>query len=564
MAQGGIKIGDLGPVRRAIAEAERTDESNAQNAINRFVELRRGFGDVLQSKRHHLLTGRRGTGKSTLLTVVRHELQADGSPVAVIDMEKYKGRPYPDVLIEILISLLDEVRPVVRVRSSLRDFRLRHKFNQSRKQLVQLLDDPQTMTNQIARSQHKRRGREINLSGRLGAQKSFGDLSATGAFSSNRSRSDEHMVRAEFERLKIERLRQLASRLSTELKEMVDGASKHQAIVFIDDFYYVKLEDQPDVLDYLQQVVKSTGIWLKIGGVGARMRPYRDGDPPTGMQPGQDIDVLTLDVTLNNFATAKEFLEAMMNGVLEPVKLDTDQLMTVTARDRMVLACGGAVARDYLTLTAAALDAATERVSRQRATTEATPVRIVTEDVNIAARERMNKKVNDDLELDAGADANELRERWRDICDFVRAQGNTAFILVRQEDIENASWGEEIRQLENLRLIHRIKDAVPNTPNWRGVKCIVFMIDLGQVANQRLMAAIPNFWMSTAEFDKLRRAEWVYAPQWSNKLAAANKKSQNSGSAEIGTQVSTHSSSSGNDLKVPTLFESSSEIDTAE
>jgi hypothetical protein len=222
--------------------------------------------------------------------------------------------------------------------------------------------------------------------------------------------------------------------------------------------------------------------------------------------------------------------------------------MTITARNRMVLACGGAVARDYLTLTAAALDAATERVRKKGATSDNTLISIETEDVNVAARERMNKKVNDDLELDAGADATHLRERWRDICDFARSQGNATFILVRQEDIENSSWGEEIRQLENLRLIHRIKDAVPNTPKWRGVKCVVFMIDLGQVANQRLMAAIPEFWKSTAEFDRLRRAEWVYSPKWLSRKAATDMKAQITQSG----------------LTAPTLFDSPSDMDDSD
>ena len=550
MVQNGIRIGDLGPVRRVIAEAERTDESNELDAIKRFVELRPGVGDVLQSKRHHLLTGRRGTGKSTLLTVARHELQDIGSPVAVIDMEKFKGRPYPDVLIEILISLLDEVRPKVRVRSPLSDLRLRRKFNRSRQQLVHLLDDPQRTTNRVVRSRQRGRGRDVELHGRLGAKHSMGEVSASGGLTANQLNTEQHTESAEFEKLKIDRLLQLANGLSKELKMMVNGAKEHQAIVFIDDFYYVKLDDQPDVLDYLQQIAKGTGIWLKIGGVGARMRPYRDGDPPTGMQPGQDMGELTLDVTLNNFATAKDFLEAMINRVLAPFELTTDQLMTFNARNRMVLACGGAVARDYLTLTASALDAATERVRRQGETSDDTLVRIEAEDVNIAARERMNKKVNEDLDLDAGADANRLRERWRDICDFARAQGNTAFILVRQEDIENSSWGEEIRQLENLRLIHRIKDAVPNTPNWRGVKCIVFLIDLGQVANQRLMAGIPDFWKSTAEFDKLRRAEWVYSPKWSSKRAAAENKTLGTGSVD--------------ESGAPTLFDSPDDIDDPE
>jgi hypothetical protein len=171
------------------------------------------------------------------------------------------------------------------------------------------------------------------------------------------------------------------------------------------------------------------------------MRPYRDGDPPIGMQPDQDMNTLSLDVTLNDFGTAKRFLEQMMDGVLQPIGLKSTHLMTDIARNRMVLACGGAVARDYLTLTSAALDAAVERLSKKSAPNTETVVKIEAEDVNLAARQRMNKKEDNDLNVDAGADASKLRARWRDICEFAQSMGNTAFVLVRQEDIDKAAWG---------------------------------------------------------------------------------------------------------------------------
>jgi hypothetical protein len=126
--------------------------------------------------------------------------------------------------------------------------------------------------------------------------------------------------------------------LAGELTNLVRGTSTERAVVFIDDFSYVRLDDQADVLDYLHQVVKNTGIWLKVGGVGTRMRPFRNADPPVGMQPSQDIDPLTIDVTLSDFSTAQRFLERMMDGILKPIEQSTARLFTETARTRMVLA----------------------------------------------------------------------------------------------------------------------------------------------------------------------------------------------------------------------------------
>jgi hypothetical protein len=528
----GVKYDELGPLRRALAEAARTDESNAEQTILRFVELRPGIKDTLCARRHHLLAGRRGTGKSTLLHVARQELREEGAPVAVIDMERFKGRPFPDVLIEILVALLDEIKPKVRLRSATADLRLRRRFKATRSELAVLLSDPQSLTNRLERGENASRNTSIGGSIDVGAaaENTRGSLSATAERS--RTSSTALYATAEYQEVKIERLQRMASRLAAELTNLVRGTKTERAVIFIDDFSYVQLDDQADVLDYLQQVVKNTGIWLKIGGVGTRLRPFRNSDPPVGMQPSQDIDYLTIDVTLSDFSTAQRFLERMMDGVLKPLERTTAQLFTETARTRMVLACGGAVARDYVTLTSAAVDAAVERLSKQNAPTSETLVAIQAEDVNLAARQRVNKKEDEELDRDAGPDAQRLKERWRDVCAFGRQQGNSAFVLFRQQDLESAGWGHEIRQLENLRLLHRIRDAVPNTPNWRGVKVVVYLVDLGQVAIQRLRTGIPQFWEGAAEFDKLRRAEWVYAPEWQAKLAEKTKATRTPGTTQ--------------------------------
>jgi hypothetical protein len=151
----------LGPLREALAEAARTDESNADLAVKRFVELRPGHEDTLRARQHHLITGRRGTGKSTLLHVARTHLRQSGAPVAVIDMEKFKNRPFPDVLIEILIKLLDELRPRIRPKSprSIASLPsgivLRRKFNVTRRELRKMLDDPQAWSRTVTRSQDR-------------------------------------------------------------------------------------------------------------------------------------------------------------------------------------------------------------------------------------------------------------------------------------------------------------------------------------------------------------------------------------------------------------------------
>lgn len=505
-----LRVESVGSVRKALAEAARTDESSADRVYGRFIELRPGMTDKLGSRRHHMLTGRRGTGKSTLLHVVRKQLQEDGIAVATVDMERFKGRDFPDVLIEILVALLNEMPADFRWRHLYNDLRLKWDARRLTRTLSAILSDPQSVIRRVERKAAREDGAAGRLEGGIDAPK----VKASTRLVAGRSSMKIDTTEAEFEELKIERLQQLAPRIAKVLTRLVNRSEHKHAIIFIDDYYFVRLQDQPFVLDYLHQVCKSTGVWLKIGGVGSRLRPFVEGNPPVGMQPTQDLDRLVLDVTLDDFATAQRFLENMLDGVLSEQRVTAAQLFTDTARARMVLACGGAVARDYITLTDAALDEAVERMSKASAYVPNAMVNIQSQDVHRAVRKRLNMKEEEELSLDAGADAPTLSARWRDVCDFTRESGEIAFVLVKQSDLEGSDWGKEIQQLESLRLLHRIKDTVPNTPNWRGIKTMAFMVDLAQVADQRLRTGIPEFWKGTAEFDKLRRAEWVYSPSW--------------------------------------------------
>jgi predicted AAA+ superfamily ATPase len=101
--QGGISDEDVAHLLPALAEAERATEETAA----RFVPPRPGILEEVSPRRHQFVYGRRGVGKSTLL----HRVAAGGAENALavifVDIETLRGRPYPDVLIELLKDLLD-------------------------------------------------------------------------------------------------------------------------------------------------------------------------------------------------------------------------------------------------------------------------------------------------------------------------------------------------------------------------------------------------------------------------------------------------------------------------
>ena len=76
--------------------------------VKRFIEPAQGTLRRAVSKRHHLVFGRRGSGKSSLLRKAAADLTVQRRPIAYVDLEAFKAHSYPDVLLSILIKTFYE------------------------------------------------------------------------------------------------------------------------------------------------------------------------------------------------------------------------------------------------------------------------------------------------------------------------------------------------------------------------------------------------------------------------------------------------------------------------
>lgn len=176
-----------------------------------------------------------------------------------------------------------------------------------------------------------------------------------------------------------------------------------------------------------------------------RLKPYAAGDPPVGMQPEHDAGTLSLDITLERFEVAREFLEKVLAGICDPLGIDLGALLTDGGRERLVLASGG-VARDYLSLARRALRNATERPSHQWRVKN----RITAGDVAQAAAALYEQK-QDELKEDAREDAEALRSRLSEIVRFCVETHGTNVMLVETTKLQGESWGKDVQVLADLR-----------------------------------------------------------------------------------------------------------------
>lgn len=487
----------------ALAEAARADQRTA----GRFVAPRIGVLEETAARRHQFVLGRRGVGKSTLLRKIQSQEQIE-SNVVFVDIETLRSRPYPDVLIELLIELLtglgERLRPDVWYRIDQRIERAtpRRKLKRLTAILRRLLAQPQIAQRTVRELQSK--GAEASA-GLLGGFRYRGQ-GAKGGVSGHRKKDTEETSVASEEQTKMDGLLSVAVLVRKDLEAAQEALGERPTLIVLDDFYHVPYEDQPDVLAYLHQVVKNLNIFLKVCGVRHRLNPFVEGDPPRGMQIPQDASEISLDITLSQFKAAQSFLEAVLSGICQPLGVAIDALITEGGRQRLVLGSGG-VARDYLYLTQTALRNANERgenPTRQHN-------RIGAEDVNEASAELSSLK-QQDLARDAGPNADAVRERLSNVAKFCLDVNGTNVFLVEGTRLQEDDWGREIQALADLRLLHEIGNLSVQTGRYRGRRFVGFTLDLSNwtgARSERIKQL--EFWTPEGR-QEARRARLIYRP----------------------------------------------------
>jgi hypothetical protein len=239
-----------------------------------------------------------------------------------------------------------------------------------------------------------------------------------------------------------------------------------------------------------------------------RLKPFQDGNPPVGMQPEHDAGTISLDITLERFEVARQFLEQVLAGICSPYGVEVVDLLTDQGRERLVLASGG-VARDYLSLARRALRSSTERASGQYRPKN----RITAEDVAQAASD-LHEQKQEDLKQDAGEEAEGLRSRLSEIVRFCVEMHGTNVFLVETTKLQEESWGKEVQALTDLRFIHRVDTLSTKRggETYPGRKFAAFTLDLSTWTSTRSERISPvRFWEGEGR-QKIREPKLIYTP----------------------------------------------------
>jgi hypothetical protein len=497
----------------------------------RFIEPARGTLDRAKSRRHHIVFGRRGSGKTSLLRKASSDLTLRRLPTAFIDLEAFKGHAYPDVLLSVLIETLhafddwlatagtntsakrtwwkkiwggepegppldrrklDEIRQRLQGEIELLT-RLLH--SEDDVELVRLTGENEKIGSRSLSSMSVKSSASAGVTGtkaEVGA-----DAKTEGELTDGNERKTELTERTKRNKLSV------LHRKIIDFQKLFDSIvdlSGGDAFIFLDDLYHLRRADQPSVLDYFHRIVKGRSVWLKVGTIRHRTDWYHHGNPPIGMKLADDCDDIDLDITLAKFEIARRFLLQVLDLIINEAGIKGhDAILADGGVVRLVLASGG-VARDFLSIFRKAVDVARERGRTYRGD------RVNAEDVNVAAGEHEPSK-RDELRRDTLEERQVLEGALRDIVNFCVTNKANCFLV--EQDAPIRSNPDVLGELADLRFVHVVnsRTTVREKP---GKLFTAYMLDISQYTGERLRRDLEmiSFWKKP-ELDKIRRSKYV-------------------------------------------------------
>jgi len=442
-------------------------------------------GDIAEANYHHFIFGQRGSGKSSLLRHLQHQMVDAGRAGVWIDQEIYSNLSYPDVLVSVLHELMKSLGTTLDQRISSRNQPRRFlPFGNKRSRTVEdaLLDELRFAATELEKLKFAPLNRRIewkvvteegqNAKASAGVRMELVSLQADMGSEDRTSTTTSETVdgtKEEYLERALTGYRDLIIRTS----KIVDGG-----FVFVDDLYQIRRDDQPEVLGYLHRLVKDTGLWLKVGSIRYSTVTFKPGNPPRGMQRGHDAHEVPLDHGLRYPQVAQNFLEQILSRIGQKANINIYELITETARKRLVIAAGG-VARDYLRIIAGAIDEA-----RNRGVTEKDGShRIIADDINKAAALLSPAKF-DDLKADEPTEAAELADLVRRLTEFCRARKRAYFLIAA----DSARLCDQVYKLQHLRFTHLLAES-ETVPDQGSQRFNVWLLDVAELSSQR---AIPG------------------------------------------------------------------------
>lgn len=427
--------------------------------------------ELIGLKRHTVIFGRRGSGKTMLLSELFPLAKAEHAGMLWIDIDDYKTLTFPDILIQLLRALFAGVQ---RDLQSLNPWWKTHKWLRSKNVISAVTKEEQSLTKMLDRFEEAEISREVlsEKSQTLSKANEMGvkNRSLAGKSSDSSARSDRSSSKETASGK--EKKSDLISRHLHDAKQLLQKALEQSYSTYylvLDDFYHLHPEDQAQVLDFLQSLTKNLDVFVKFGTIAHRSRLYKqDGSIISGMQKEHDVLAIDLDRTFQNYSEVETFIRQLWLQILKSNELtELEGLFGGDSWKQIVLASGG-TPRDFMNILAKTLE-----IGRSRSR-EKIDVNLVNEAANLYLRETKHE----DLISDGSRATGELENLLMDIRTFCVDDKKRNLFLIDKDFLESRpDQSELLRQLVDFRFIHLVHSNT--SAAGRHGRFEAYMLDVG-------------------------------------------------------------------------------------
>lgn len=450
-------------VRKLVAYIEENLRASSSAGLT-FIDTRNLKGR-LTVRQNHVVFGRRGAGKSSLVESVC----GPAKHVAIrINLEDYKDISFPNILLHVLMESCKELGVAVKARSKwlqlLAARRFRKNLLSKEQELLKLLYEPDREEQHVRTKEGSERGSGIEVS----SDRIKGSLSGKEAVEREVARTIpvDKLARLQIDIPSFKHLFREASRLCA-------GAP---LFLVLDDFYFVPKAVQPEFIDFFHRLTKDTPLFLKVATIEHRSRLFKATEQSyIGAELGHDIYEIDMDYTLDKFSDLKEFMNALLRAAIRDsgAGLESGDLFTGDGFSQLCLASGG-VPRDFLSLFVRLANSVIagkgDKIGKVEVTEEAI--------ANISSK-------LDSLKIDSAGEREILESYLSVIRRAVYNEHRTNAFLVAKDELEQRPLERQaIRELVDLRLTHLIDSNTSSAPS-DGRRYEAYILDVGLYENSR-------------------------------------------------------------------------------
>ncbi len=430
-----------------------------------YVDSGNALSDAM-ARQNHVIFGRRGCGKTLLLHETERRIRED-IKVVYVNCEDYKQHSFPNVLIEILDQLFNELEKHLTSWFG-KKRRSKELIHEIRSELAKLKETPDERHATVRESSSKENtgGSSLKAAG-YGLGVGISEHAAEKAAIEKEYKEYDNKIRD---------LNLLLPKLKERIRDFFALSNDVKSVfIALDDFYHLPRNIQPHIADYVHRLCKDVPLYFKFATLRHASALFADrGKQPIGVQERHDYQPINVDFTFENFSRTAHQISQILYAYgtkAGMTKSEIDDLFMGEGFDRLVLAAGG-VPRDFLSLL---LEALSQKPIGEE--------KIGKDDVRLLSLQVFQRRIQE-LKVDAEErDQDVLLKGINAITRFCLEKQENVFLIPDQALQEQNGLRELLNRLLDYRIIHSV--AIALTHKTISGTFSAYALDIGAYAKFR-------------------------------------------------------------------------------